>query len=92
MSIGSLDINQCIFPDDEKAVTNLLESAKFGYKSPTENLLSKGVSPNCTDDNGCTPLHHAASQSQIEIIPILISHKKIILEKLRCTKLPRKTK
>ena len=75
MSIGSLDINQCIFPDNEKAITNLLESAKFGYKSPTENLLSKGVSPNCTGDNGCTPLHHAASQSQIEIIPILISHK-----------------
>ena len=75
MSIGSLESNQCIFTDNKKAVTDLLKFAKSGYKTGIRKLLSKGVPPNCTDNNGCTPLHHAVSQNRIEIIPLLISYK-----------------
>jgi hypothetical protein len=53
----------------------LLEAAEEGELATARRCLKNGVSANCTDSIGFSPMHHAARKGQLSLIELLIEHK-----------------
>ncbi|XP_062512831.1 ankyrin repeat and sterile alpha motif domain-containing protein 1B-like isoform X2 [Corticium candelabrum] len=51
-----------------------IERLLQGKKSGITTFRSKGVNPNCQDDSGYTPLHHAALNGQKEAVNVLLDY------------------
>ena len=54
--------------DDE---SDVFEAAQSGNIVLVKNYLDLGLSPDLTDEEGCSILHHAASHGQVEVIKLL---------------------
>ena len=60
-------------PEDTDYHTPLIEAAIRGSRL-VEALLHAGADPNVSDRNGASPLHHAAIEGSVKIIPLLLKH------------------
>lgn len=70
--------NTEILLDDNEE--NALHSAALnGHVEATKILLKKGVNPNQQNIDGCTPLHHAVLNNQLNVVSLLTVHPKINL-------------
>ena len=54
--------------DDE---SDVFKAAQSGNILLVKNYLDLGLSPDLTDEEGCSILHHAASHGQVEVIKLL---------------------
>ena len=50
---------------------DVFEAAQSGNIVLVKNYLDLGLSPDLTDEEGCSILHHAASHGQVEVIKLL---------------------
>ncbi|KDO18413.1 hypothetical protein SPRG_16226 [Saprolegnia parasitica CBS 223.65] len=57
---------------DLKVVGRLLNAAWNGKLADVQYYLDKGVNVKCTDSDGWTPLHYAASGGQVDVVRILL--------------------
>ena len=51
--------------------SDVFEAAQSGNIVLVKNYLDLGLSPDLTDEEGCSILHHAASHGQVEVIKLL---------------------
>uniref|UniRef100_A0A8R1DJS6 Palmitoyltransferase n=2 Tax=Caenorhabditis japonica TaxID=281687 RepID=A0A8R1DJS6_CAEJA len=52
----------------------VISATQHGYLEQVEIALKQGLSPNATDDDGCSLLHWAAINNRLEVARLLISY------------------
>lgn len=52
----------------------LIEAARYSSAGGVKILLTRGVDPNCQDDNGWGPLHWAVSRDAMNVIGLLMAN------------------
>lgn len=60
--------------NDKGGMTSLHIAARLGRSEILKELLSAGINPNITDDNGDTPLYHALVDGHIDIFIDLLNN------------------
>ena len=71
---GMEEVKQELKDNEEYSVDDdggVFEAAQSGNIVLVKNYLDLGLSPDMTDEEGCSILHHAASHGQVEVIKLL---------------------
>ncbi|MFW1801713.1 ankyrin repeat domain-containing protein [Acinetobacter nematophilus] len=59
--------------DEELHLPELVYAASLGEIELVEQLLSQGIDPNQTDEEGYSALHAAAENDHLEIVKLLVN-------------------
>ena len=73
-NFGMEEVKQELKDNEEYSVDDdgdVFEAAQSGNIVLVKNYLDLGLSPDLTDEEGCSVLHHAASHGQVEVIKLL---------------------